>query len=132
MDDTPTNEEPKKEFNKLDLTQLQSFSFGTQWTQDKTDPSGRSARERDDRPRREGPGAPDAKRDRRGFRRPLGAPPPTGGGQPGAGEPGGQRDRRAGGHGYPARESGPGGPREGGAREGAGRPPYRGPRRDGP
>ena len=59
MDDTPTNENPAKDFNKLDLTQLQSFSFGTQWTQDKPDPSGRPAsREgrRDDRPRRDGPG----------------------------------------------------------------------------
>jgi hypothetical protein len=82
MDDTPTNENPAKDFNKLDLTQLQSFSFGTQWTQDKPDPSGRPAsREgrRDDRPRRDGPGggagpAGEFKRDRRSFRKPAGAP----------------------------------------------------------
>ncbi len=82
MDDTPTNENPAKDFNKLDLSQLQSFSFGTQWTQDKPDPSGRSApREgrRDDRPRRDGPGggggpAGEFKRDRRSFRKPAGAP----------------------------------------------------------
>lgn len=82
MDDTPTNENPPKDFNKLDLTQLQSFSFGTQWTQDKPDTSGRPAsREgrRDDRPRRDGPGggggpAGEFKRDRRSFRKPAGAP----------------------------------------------------------
>ena len=139
MDDTPTNEEPKKESNQLDLSQLQSFSFGTQWTQDKTDPSGRPSRDRDDRARREGGGAPDAKRDRRGFRRPLGAPSAPGG-APAGGDPAGHRDRRpSGGGGFAGREAGPGGPREGGGgpreggfREGAGRPPFRGSRREGP
>jgi hypothetical protein len=132
MDDTPTNEEPKKEFNQLDLTQLQSFSFGTQWTQDKADPSGRS-RERDDRPRREGGGPPDAKRDRRVFRRPLGAPPP--GGAPGGGGEGGEGrgDRRSGPGGPGSQhQGGPGGAYAGGPRDAAGRPPYRGPRREGP
>ena len=30
MDDTPAKENPSKDFNKLDLSQLQGFSFGTQ------------------------------------------------------------------------------------------------------
>lgn len=78
MDDTPAKENPAKDFNKLDLSQLQGFSFGTQWTQDKSSPS--DHRERSDRPRREGPdrrdggpgGAPD-RRDRRAFRKPMGS-----------------------------------------------------------
>jgi hypothetical protein len=37
MDETPTPENPvKKDFNKLDLSQLQGFSFGTQWSQEKS------------------------------------------------------------------------------------------------
>ncbi|MEO6001748.1 MAG: hypothetical protein ABIZ04_22180, partial [Opitutus sp.] len=89
MDDTPAKENPPKDFNKLDLSQLQGFSFGTQWSQDKT--SSPDQRERSDRPRRdaspdrrEGGGAPD-RRDRRVFRRspsegepsapPAGSPP---------------------------------------------------------
>ena len=143
MSETPPNDKPAKDFNKIDLAQLQSFSFGTQWSQDKSDPSGNSGgpREsrRDDRPRREGPGA-GAPRDRRGFRKPAGpgeggAPTPTGdapapasreqreGGfdsrgprrdGPGGGAPRG--DFRGGGQGGPRREGGPrfGGPREGG------------------
>jgi hypothetical protein len=84
MDDTPAKENPAKDFNKLDLTQLQGFSFGTQWTQDKASPA--DARDRSDRPRRdhspdrrEGPGSPE-RRDRRTFRKP--ALTETGGGQP--------------------------------------------------
>ena len=82
MDDTAPPENPAKDFNKIDLNQLQGFSFGTQWTQDKSSPH--EAR-RDDRPRRDdagggrregGPGG-DAKRDRRVFRKPAG--PSTGG-----------------------------------------------------
>ena len=77
MDDTPAKENPPKDFNKLDLSQLQGFSFGTQWTQDKSSPG--DQRERSDRPRRDGPdrrdgpggGMPD-RRDRRAFRKPLG------------------------------------------------------------
>ncbi|MFM1850977.1 MAG: hypothetical protein RIS54_661 [Verrucomicrobiota bacterium] len=74
MDDQDTKENPSSDFNKLDLTQLQGFSFGTQWTQDKSSPGER--REGGERPRREerrdGPGGP--KRDRRGFRKPAPAP----------------------------------------------------------
>lgn len=123
MDDTPANENPPKDFNKLDLSQLQGFSFGTQWTQDKTTPS--DARERSDRPRRDGPdrrdggGGPD-RRDRRTFRRPMGG---EGGGAPAAGPGGGgaESPRRE----SPDRERGERGP--GPRREFQG-----GPRRDGP
>jgi len=82
MDDSASNENPTKDFNKIDLTQLQGFSFGTQWTQDKSSP--REGR-RDDRPhrdddRRRDGGAPgEPKRDRRGFRKPAG---PTDGAAP--------------------------------------------------
>ncbi len=150
MSETPPNEKPAKDFNKIDLAQLQSFSFGTQWSQEKADPSGHSGgggfREprRDDRPRREGPGA-GAPRDRRGFRKPAGpgeggaptplsdstAPAPReqreGGGYEsrgprrdgpsGGGAPRGDfRGGQGGQSGGPRREGGPrfGGPREGG------------------
>src|SRR4051812_19586021 len=77
MDDTPAKENPAKDFNKLDLSQLQGFSFGTQWSQDKT--SAPDQRERSDRPRRDaapdrrvGPGGAPDRRDRRTFRKPGG------------------------------------------------------------
>ncbi len=92
MDDTPAKENPPKDFNKLDLSQLQGFSFGTQWTQDKSSPG--DQRDRSDRPRRDGPdrregpggGAPD-RRDRRAFRKPLGHDAGGGAPSPGAGAP---------------------------------------------
>ena len=78
MDETPLNDKPTKDFNKIDLAQLQSFSFGTQWTQDKASSGhksdgGREPR-RDDRPGRDGSGGgpAGAPRDRRGFRKPAG------------------------------------------------------------
>ena len=145
MDDNVPKENPPADFNKLDLSQLQGFSFGTQWTQDKSSPSDR--RERDhggDRPRREdrrdGPvgGAP-MNRDRRSFRKPAG---PAGGdgvagaptSAPGAADrrefSGGARPRREGGEyrGGPRRD-GPGGgdrggPRYGGRNEQQDRGPY--------
>jgi hypothetical protein len=93
MDDPASQENPPADFNKLDLSHLQSFSFGTQWTQDKSAPdgAGRSPREgrREERPVRpreggrppgEAPGA-EPRRDRRGFRRPDG---PAGPGAPGS------------------------------------------------
>jgi len=122
MDDTPAPENPAKDFNKLDLTQLQGFSFGTQWTQDKSSPA---SRERNDRPRREGgpdrrdAGAPD-RRDRRGFRKPLG----DAGSAPGAPQaPSGDSPapRREFNRGGPRRDFQGGGPRrdrEGGERGG--------------
>ncbi|MDF3059408.1 MAG: hypothetical protein K0R17_3623 [Rariglobus sp.] len=132
MSETPPNDKPAKDFNKIDLAQLQSFSFGTQWSQDKADPAGNSGgpREprRDDRPRREGPGA-GAPRDRRGFRKPAG---PGEGGTTAA--PGGDapvsapRERREGG--FDSR-----GPRRDGPGAGAPRGDFRGgqggPRHDG-
>jgi hypothetical protein len=128
MDDNAPKENPPADFNKLDLTQLQGFSFGTQWTQDKSSPSDRREPGAD-RPRREdrrdggGGGAP-ANRDRRAFRRPAGPGGPEGAPSapsgPAGGGGGGERREYAGGGG--------GGPRPGG---GGGE--YRGgPRRDGP
>lgn len=138
MDDTAPTENPTKDFNKLDLTQLQGFSFGTQWTQDKA-----AAHEgrRDDRPhrdddRRRDGGAPSApNRDRRGFRKPVGAgsdaPPAAPTNEAGAprgefrGGPrrdqgefrGGPGPRRDGGGGGGTRGDFRGGPREGGFQE---------------
>ena len=147
MDETPSNDKPAKDFNKIDLAQLQSFSFGTQWTQDKASPSGKSdgGREprRDDRPRREGPGGgpAGAPRDRRGFRKPAGpggevnapasagAPPREG--QGGFDSRGPRRDDQGRGEfrgGGPRREGqGQGGPRFGGPREGGFTPRDQGP-----
>ncbi|HNC24870.1 MAG TPA: hypothetical protein PLU52_11745, partial [Opitutaceae bacterium] len=78
MDDTPAKENPEKDFNKIDLSQLQGFSFGTQWVQDKAPGSDRQD-QRSDRPPREGA----ERRDRRAFRRPS---PGPGGGDAPAGE----------------------------------------------
>ena len=142
MDANAPKENPPADFNKLDLNQLQGFSFGTQWTQEKASPSDR--RERDpgaDRPRREdrrdgpGGGAP-MNRDRRAFRKPAGpggpsegapsAPPGPSGGAPerreysGGGGP--RRDGGGGGGGGDYRGGGGGGDyRGGGQRYGAGR-----------
>ena len=148
MDDIASNENPSKDFNKLDLTQLQSFSFGTQWTQDKG--AAQEARH-DDRPRRDddrprrdsgAPGGPS--RDRRGFRKPVGAASDAPAAAPSndAGAPRGdfrggpRRDGGAGGaprgdfRGGSRRDAGPSGPRgdfRGGPREGD----FRGGQRDG-
>jgi len=134
MSETPSNDKPAKDFNKIDLAQLQSFSFGTQWSQDKetSDNSGgpRESR-RDDRPRREGPsgGAGGAPRDRRGFRKPAG--PGEGGGAPaptGDAPSAAPRERREAGHDSrgPRRE----GPVSGGG--GAPRGDFRGGQQGGP
>lgn len=75
--DEPTNEQPKKDFNQLDLSQLQSFSFGTQWTQEKGEAEARGPRrrsDRPDRPPRDAGAGEEPRRDRRGFRRPHGSP----------------------------------------------------------
>src|SRR5208283_4334915 len=39
MDDDASKENPTADFNKIDLSQLQGFSFGTQWAKDKEAPS---------------------------------------------------------------------------------------------
>lgn len=93
MDDSkPANEPNDQGLNKIDLSQLQTFNFGTQWTEVKpVSPGGRRERDfdRGDRPPRRddggGHGAP--ARDRRAFRKPAG---PGGPGGPGQGQaPGG-------------------------------------------
>ena len=103
MDDTkPANEPAEPGLNKIDLSQLQTFNFGTQWTEVKPVSPGRRERDfdRGDRPPRRddggGRGAPP--RDRRTFHKPAGpmtgapgpaADAPAGEGQP----PGGDRRR---------------------------------------
>jgi hypothetical protein len=122
MDDNARKDNPPPDFNKLDLSQLQGFSFGTQWTQEK--PSAPERRERGEpgeRPRREDrrDAGPD-RRDRRAFRRPAGVPNQGGAGAAPAGGagherrdfPGDRRPRQEGGdfRGGPRRD-GPGGER---------------------
>jgi hypothetical protein len=139
MDDTqPANEPNDQGLNKIDLSQLQTFNFGTQWTEVKpVSPGGRRERDfdRGDRPPRRddggGHGAP--ARDRRSFRKPVGPGGPGQGQAPGApareGQPPmGDRPDRGGGR----FERGSGGPRRdfrgGGERhEGGGQPFERGP-----
>jgi hypothetical protein len=78
MDDDAPKENPTADFNKIDLSQLQGFSFGTQWTKDKDAAS--DGRDRTDRPHRDdrmgGPGGAPDRRDRRAFRKPAGDGPP--------------------------------------------------------
>lgn len=127
MDDqTPANESNDQGLNKIDLSQLQDFTFGTQWTEAKVSPQSRRDGERGDRgdrrdrrPEGDRAGPP---RDRRGFRKPLGAP---GAGGEGAGAPAGPRPF----------QGGPGGGERRDFRGGGDRPPrgegFRGgPRRD--
>ena len=130
MDDQPPQENPPADFNKLDLSQLQGFSFGTQWTQDKSSPSDRRSGEPGaDRPRREdrreGPGGGmPPQRDRRAFRRPA-AP----GGGEGSGAPAGTPPASD----APERREFSGAPRRDDRRPGPGTGDNRGgPRRDGP
>jgi hypothetical protein len=150
MDDQSSPENPPKDFNKLDLSQLQGFSFGTQWTQDTSSP--REAR-RDERPRRgeegesrrEGGHAPagEVRRDRRAFRKPLGQPgestgsgtAPTLGEAPAGGvAPQEFRERRSAGggefRGGPRRDFRGGGPRRDGPGGGERGEVRGGPRRD--
>jgi hypothetical protein len=150
MDDNASKENPPADFNKLDLSQLQGFSFGTQWTQEKPGaPERGGERSRHDDRRDGGYGV--ERRDRRAFRRPAGpgggeggggAGAPGGGEPAGAGGPGrrdfsGERRPRSGGGEYrgagPRREGGPGpgggdrGPRFGHGFGGRGAPLDRGP-----
>ncbi|MGH7958655.1 MAG: hypothetical protein ACREH8_16845 [Opitutaceae bacterium] len=128
MDDNAPKENPPADFNKLDLSQLQGFSFGTQWTQEKPSAPERRDREGGERPRREdrrdGPGGSGLdRRDRRTFRRPAGPSGGEGGGGQGApaggtvGAGGGERREFSGGR--PRREGG-GGDYRGGPRQGGG------------
>lgn len=121
MDDqtpAPESNEPQG-LNKIDLSQLQDFTFGTQWSEVKpVSPPQRRDRDFDRgerRDRREGGGGGERgapPRDRRDFRKPAGAPA----GAPAGGEAGGQRpptgDRRPfGGGDRPRGEGFRGGPR---------------------
>ena len=114
MDDTtPANDSNEQGLNKIDLTQLQTFSFGTQWSEVKPVSPQRRDFDREPRERRDdggGHGAP--ARDRRAFRKPAG--PATG--APGAGAPtGGEGQGQGPGPGGAPRRfdrgPGPGGPR---------------------
>ena len=143
MDDTPAKENPPKDFNKLDLSQLQGFSFGTQWAQDKTaSPERREQGDRPQREHREGADRRDGPRDRRAFRKPAGpmtGPEPTRAPE-GAGAPTERRayagdrrqsgDRRQGAGYGDDRRDGPGGDRGaryGGRGEQQDRGPYESP-----
>ena len=94
MDDTkPANETNDSGLNKIDLSPLQTFSFGTQWTEVKpVSPAGRRERDFDRGDRRDrrddggGHGAPP--RDRRTFHKPAG--PAAGGAGPAPGAPVGE------------------------------------------
>lgn len=96
MDEKPSTENPvKKDFNKLDLSQLQGFSFGTQWAQEKPEPHGRAdgregaQRRNPERREREPHGAHPGgipSRDRRSFRKPAGGGGPGSVSQEGSGE----------------------------------------------
>ncbi|HUJ42406.1 MAG TPA: hypothetical protein VLW52_02250 [Opitutaceae bacterium] len=123
MEEPPAKETPDQGLNKIDLSQLQDFRFGTQWTEVKSAPGPRREGERDRPLRREGPGrgegrphgdaSGDPRRDRRGFRRPAGSgaggaapaesgdtregPYPRGGGRPGEGYRGSRPPGREGG-----------------------------------
>jgi hypothetical protein len=126
MEDNAANENPPKDFNKIDLTQLQGFSFGTQWTQDKSSPRDARREDRSDRPRRdgdsgrEGGAAGEARRDRRNFKKPA---TPSGDAAP---APDGAREQQPPAGQYRPRE-------EHGGGGGAPRRDFRGgPRRDGP
>jgi hypothetical protein len=129
MDDNKTaNESNDAGLNKIDLSQLQSFNFGTQWTEVKpVSPGGRRDSDRGDRRERrdDGGNRGPVQRDRRTFHKPVGpgAAPgaPSGPGQPQPDRPpGGDRGRF---------DRGPGGPRRDfrggggdGRREGGGQP----------
>ncbi len=117
-DNTPANENNEPRLNKIDLSQLQSFNFGTQWTEVKPlSPGARRDADRGERRDRhdDGGNRGPAQRDRRTFHKPAG---PAGAGSvaPGSSAPAGdgqqyqpQGDRpTAGGRRF---DRGPGGPR---------------------
>src|SRR5271170_5584757 len=107
MDDDASKENPTADFNKIDLSQLQGFSFGTSWAKDKEAPS--QGRDHSDRPHRDdrgaGPGGAPDRRDRRAFRKPAGDGPAGAPPREGQGDRGPRRDSGE----YSApRRSGPG------------------------
>jgi hypothetical protein len=93
MDDDASKDNPTADFNKIDLSQLQGFSFGTSWAKDKEAPS--QARDHSDRPHRDdrgGPGGAPDRRDRRAFRKPAGDGPSAPPSREGPGDRGPRRD----------------------------------------
>ena len=145
MDDQLAKENPVLDFNKLDLSQLQGFSFGKQWAQDKTaarDSLRGTARPSAPRENREGADRRDGPRDHQAFRKPAPGPSATGAGA-GPSRRGGRRSVRtaaimpatgarlaiAGRGNYQAddRRDGPGGGRYGGRHEQIERGPYESP-----
>ncbi|MEO0055469.1 MAG: hypothetical protein RLZZ50_1416, partial [Verrucomicrobiota bacterium] len=135
MDETPSPQTPDNGLNKLDLSQLQGFSFGTSWSQDKSAQGGARPERRDDRPRRDGDAPP--RRDRRDFRRPAGAPSTGDAGPASAPRPEGgeRRDDRGGPRGERPRFEGgrrddSRGPRREGGFQGGERRDFRGPPRE--
>ena len=118
MDKNPGSPEKGSEFNKIDLSAFEDFSFGTQWSP-ATDPSDIGPADRRDRRGESGPGGG---RDRRPPRRfpPKDDDSRSRGGPRGGGGEGGEREGAGGGsqRGVVA------------AREGGPRPDRRGPPRD--
>ena len=120
-DNTPANESNEPRLNKIDLSQLQSFNFGTQWTEVKpVSPAARRDFDRGERRdrREDGGNRGPVQRDRRTFHKPAGPasgqPAPAGDNQ-GQGDHPPMGDRRR-------FDRGPGGPRrdfQGDRREGA-------------
>jgi hypothetical protein len=105
MEETPDKETPPEGLNKIDLSQLQDFRFGTQWTEIKSVPGGprrEGERERggrgEGRPRGTDGGEP--RRDRRVFRKPGGERGGPAAPEQAEGRPGGE----SGGPGRPAGE----------------------------
>ena len=120
MDDTkPANETNQPGLNKIDLSQLQDFNFGTQWTEVKpVSPGARRDFDRGERRERreDGGNRGPVQRDRRAFHKPAGPGPsaPSVEGQPpGDRPPAGDQRRFDRGPGGPRREF-PGERREGG------------------
>ncbi|MEO6996391.1 MAG: hypothetical protein ABI273_22500 [Lacunisphaera sp.] len=138
MDDhTPANENNEPRLNQIDLSQLQSFNFGTQWTEVKPlSPGARRDADRGERRDRrdDGGNRGPAARDRRSFHKPAGpatgpagaTTPPTGDGQRFQPQPQGDRPPFAG----RRFDRGPGGPRrdfQGERQDGGGQQFDRGP-----
>ncbi len=107
MDDDASKANPTADFNKIDLSQLQGFSFGTSWAKDKEAPS--QGRDHSERPHRDdrgaGPGGAPDRRDRRAFRKPAGDGPSAPQLRDGQGDRGPRRDS---GEYAPPRRGGPG------------------------
>lgn len=76
MDEQPDSEKEQSEINKIDLSALQGFSFGTQWTPaEKASAPRREGREREHQGPREKQGGAHPPRDRRQLRRQPGEGP---------------------------------------------------------